>query len=241
MDENQIQIEGEWINGRTGERVIVRNSIIDGDNMILITNKGNISMADFSRNYVKAISDQSYDLNGNISNISNIGNIGNIGNINNGNSINDNNNISGQKTIKKSPSIEVINIDDFYMPDDDKPTNNINNNINNISKTSEEILSTTQSITQPSDDISINAQMIKKIFDKIDQKPEINIEILWNDFPKDQISTLVNFLDVSLDDITEYIYDNILSCENIKNKIKCSLENLMQSNKKSIIKTYEEE
>ena len=40
-------INGKWMNKNTGEIVTVFNSIIDGDDMLIITDKGQISMKDF--------------------------------------------------------------------------------------------------------------------------------------------------------------------------------------------------
>ena len=62
---DMMQIQGEWMNKNTGQKIQVRNSIIDGDQMIIITNMGQISMEEFSRNYIQA-SDEVYDDEGNV-------------------------------------------------------------------------------------------------------------------------------------------------------------------------------
>ena len=62
---DMMQIQGEWMNKNTGQKIRVRNSIIDGDQMIIITNMGQISMEEFSRNYIQA-SDEVYDDEGNV-------------------------------------------------------------------------------------------------------------------------------------------------------------------------------
>ena len=58
-------ISGIWMNKRTGQKVNVRQSIQDGDNMIIITDKGQISMEVFSRDYIQA-SDEIYDESGKV-------------------------------------------------------------------------------------------------------------------------------------------------------------------------------
>ena len=63
--DDMMQIQGEWMNKNTGQKIRVRNSIIDGDQMIIITNMGQISMEEFSRNYMQA-SDEVYDDKGNV-------------------------------------------------------------------------------------------------------------------------------------------------------------------------------
>jgi hypothetical protein len=58
-------ISGEWMNKRTGRKIMVRDSIIDGDQMVVITNCGNIDMNTFSRDYIQT-SDDLYDEAGNV-------------------------------------------------------------------------------------------------------------------------------------------------------------------------------
>ena len=40
---------GKWVNTQTGEEVYVRDSLMDGDKMVVITNKGQLSMSEFSK------------------------------------------------------------------------------------------------------------------------------------------------------------------------------------------------
>jgi len=58
-------ISGVWVNKNTGEKIVVSNTIIDGNDMILITNIGQLSMEEFSRNYIQA-SDDIYDESGKV-------------------------------------------------------------------------------------------------------------------------------------------------------------------------------
>lgn len=217
MGEDQIQLEGEWINSRTGEKVIVRNSIIDGDDMVLITNKGNISMSEFSRNYIKASSDDEYDLNGN--------------KIDQSNKNSHQSEKKDTKTVQNAQPVKIVNMDDFYIPEDgiqEKTLPTTNDNAN----------------TNVNNERNINYNIIKKVFDKIDVKSKIEINIQWYNFPKDQILTLVDFLDIPLDDISDYIYKNFMSAEEIRTKIKSFLEDMKKQeniNKKSIVVANEKE
>lgn len=43
---------GKWVNKMTGEEVYVRDSLIDGDQMFVITNKGQLTMKEFT-NYIQ--------------------------------------------------------------------------------------------------------------------------------------------------------------------------------------------
>lgn len=56
---------GKWINKINGEVIEVRDTFIEGDNMLLSTNKGMISMDEFSRYYIQ-VSDDIYDLKGTV-------------------------------------------------------------------------------------------------------------------------------------------------------------------------------
>ena len=93
--------------------------------------------------------------------------------------------------------------DDFYI--DDIPIELINNNNNNIN-------------TQTQVELK-NESIIKKLFDKIESKPQIHLTIDWADFPKNEISTLVNFLDVDIDDISKYIEREFITTDEISGEI----------------------
>ena len=43
---------GKWVNKLTGEEVYVRDSFVDGDNMVVMTNKGQLTMKEFT-NYIQ--------------------------------------------------------------------------------------------------------------------------------------------------------------------------------------------
>lgn len=56
---DQLGINGKWIHKHTNNMITVRDSIIDGDKMIIISDAGQIDMTDFSENYIQ-ISDTDY-------------------------------------------------------------------------------------------------------------------------------------------------------------------------------------
>ena len=58
-----FDITGTWVNRMTGDKITVRNTFIDGDNMIIQTTDGRqISMNEF-QNYIQ-MDDNEYDANG---------------------------------------------------------------------------------------------------------------------------------------------------------------------------------
>lgn len=164
-DNNGMGITGTWMNKRTGQKVNVRQSVQDGNNMIIITDRGQISMDVFSRDYIQA-SDEIYDESGKV-----IDNkpmemdedLGAIMDYENGN--------AGMPVYE---SIPVINPND---------------------------------------------QIIKKVFDKLTSFPKVKVDVQWDDFPEAQINTLVNFLDVKVADISNYIINNYVNSQALSESI----------------------
>lgn len=56
---------GKWINKLNGKTITVFDSIIDGDDMLLKTDIGVISMNEFSKYYIR-VSDEVYDMKGSV-------------------------------------------------------------------------------------------------------------------------------------------------------------------------------
>jgi hypothetical protein len=61
----QLGISGKWTNKVTGQTINVRDSIIDGDRMIIISDQGQIDMTEFSQYYIQT-SDEIYDEGGRV-------------------------------------------------------------------------------------------------------------------------------------------------------------------------------
>ena len=64
-DGSGMGLTGKWMNKRTGKAVNIRQTIQDGDNMIIISDQGQIPMEVFSRDYVQ-VSDDIYDESGKV-------------------------------------------------------------------------------------------------------------------------------------------------------------------------------
>lgn len=61
----QLGITGKWTHKLTGVSINVRDSIIDGDRMIIISDKGQIDMEEFSQYYIQT-SDELYNEQGQV-------------------------------------------------------------------------------------------------------------------------------------------------------------------------------
>lgn len=182
QNDSGIGISGRWLNKRNGQMINIRNSVMDGDNMIIITDKGQISMTEFSRDYIQA-SDDIYDETGKI---------------------------IGHEEVKHEDYAE--------NPDWLQIQEMINTpHMHNVNQPLKPVINT-------------NDQIIKKVFDKLTTYPKINVDIKWDDFPEAQIQTLVNFLDISIDDISKYIIKNYVNVEALALEITEILKSKLNKN-----------
>lgn len=162
MDNTGLNITGVWINKKTGAKITARGSVIDGDNMIIMTDKGNITMPEFSENYIQA-SDDIYDESGNI-----------IGH-------------------------EEYDTADLKIHEEPILINEQKTTITeNKQQTVQQVSNTDNSI-------------IDKLFSKIGSKPKIKICIEWDELPKEQIKMMIDYFDITIEDISNYMLDTYLN------------------------------
>lgn len=195
-----MSISGKWTNIHNGQEIFVRDSFIDGDNMIVRTIDGNIiPMTEFSNNYVQSeevdeatarsviqqpVAPQSYG------------------------------------DIKPDFGEKVI------LKNDDTKDNNIKTN--NLDAASQYVENHKEDKAEDKleDKLFRKKTMIGKIFEKISTKPNINLTFDWTEYPEKEMSMLMEYFDVSNDDIANYIYNTYFN-ENI---IKESILKLIQKN-----------
>lgn len=195
-----MSISGKWINIHSGQEIFVRDSFIDGDNMIVRTIDGNIiPMTEFSNNYVQSeevdeetaksviqqpVTPQSYG------------------------------------DIKPDFGEKVI------LKNDDTKNNNIKpSNLDTVSQYVENHKED-KAEDKLEDKLFRKKTMIGKIFEKISTKPNINLTFDWTEYPEKEMGMLMEYFDVSNDDIANYIYKTYFN-ENI---IKESILELIQKN-----------
>ena len=191
-----MSISGKWTNIHNGQEIFVRDSFIDGDNMIVRTIDGNIiPMTEFSNNYVQSeevdeatarsviqqpVAPQSYG------------------------------------DIKPDFGEKVI------LENDDTKSSNIKPN--NLDQASQHVENHKEDKAE--DKLFRKKTLIGKIFEKISTKPNINLTFDWTEYPEKEMSMLMEYFDVSNDDIANYIYNTYFN-ENI---IKESILKLIQKN-----------
>lgn len=195
-----MSISGKWTNIHNGQEIFVRDSFIDGDNMIVRTIDGNIiPMTEFSNNYVQSeevdeatarsviqqpVAPQSYG------------------------------------DIKPDFGEKVI------LKNDDTKDNNIKTNNLDAASRYVETHKEDKAEDKLEDKLFRKKTMIGKIFEKISTKPNINLTFDWTEYPEKEMSMLMEYFDVSNDDIANYIYKTYFN-ENI---IKESILKLIQKN-----------
>lgn len=177
-DGSGMGLTGKWMNKRTGKAVNIRQTIQDGDNMIIISDQGQIPMEVFSRDYVQ-VSDDIYD---------------------------DSGKVVGHEEATNSDIGAIEEYEKMYGVDPLVP----------------QATSTVAPIN--------NEQIIKKVFNKLSSYPQIDVNIKWDNFPEAQINTLVEFLDVNIDDISAYIIKNYVNAEALALEITEVLKNKLHKN-----------
>lgn len=180
INDNDLMISGTWVNKYTGEIVNVMNSVTEGNNMIIITDKGQISMDEFSKDYIQT--DDPSQFQG----------------VNN--QFQDLRHLVGGGSSQQSLSENYLDI----------PFNDI------------------KSSAKQYEDKPKENQILKKFFDKIDNKDKLlSVDFDPTILPKKELQTLITYLDVSLSEIAEYISDNVFSKQYIKNIVLEKLSDII--------------
>lgn len=178
MDES-LQISGTWMNKYTGDIVRVHNNIIDGDQMILITDKGQITMNEFSDNYIQASEDIYND--------------------------------QGQIIDHAPVAIDEIKISQPSILD--IPIGMTTSNYTQVIK--ENNIEKNKQTEEPE-----SFKILDKFFNKIDNKENlITIDIDFNILPKEKLETIVDYMDISVEELSQYIAKKIVNTENLPNII----------------------
>lgn len=178
MDES-LQISGAWMNKYTGDIVRVHNNIIDGDQMILITDKGQITMNEFSDNYIQASEDIYND--------------------------------QGQIIDHAPVAIDEIKISQPSILD--IPIGMTTSNYTQVIK--ENNIEKNKQTEEPE-----SFKILDKFFNKIDNKENlITIDIDFNILPKEKLETIVDYMDISVEELSQYIAKKIVNTENLPNII----------------------
>lgn len=173
-------ITGKWVNTRTGEEVTVRDSFMDGEDMIIFLTDGRqLTLGDFQE-FVQ-MSDEEYDEHGNI-----------ISNTNGGG-------IQNNALKKKTP--KVVDAATIFAGMDEKPASE------NIEQEAVNDLSSVLSPEKPAgertattDGMNAAAKVIHRA-----SSPKFKVVVEWPDFPKKELQMCKDYFDTTDDDIVKSI------------------------------------
>ena len=176
---------GKWINKSTGNIVYVKQSLMDGDNLIIITDQGQLTMDEF-KNYIQLEDNEIIP------------------------SIQDlyaNSKPNGQLLAQINQGIDPE--DRITLTNESKTQNTTEKNIL-IKGLGDKKLSTT--INKQN---NTNYDLIKRVFDKFPVERTIDFNIVDEEWPFKEFKMLVNVLDVPIKDICDYVIDNYLDKERL--------------------------
>lgn len=188
-------IAGPWIDRRTGKTVIVRDAIQDGDQMIIISSAGQIP-TDVFQNYFVQISEEEYSAAS----------------------------LGISKEVSGSELVQQVN----RGLDGDLQIKQANTNqITLDTPIGGPTIQTTEKpqVTQPpvietkKENVineTTNINLIKKVFDKHTNEPTINFDINIDEWPVAQLKMLISVFDVSFDEIADYVINEYLTPEILK-------------------------
>lgn len=193
-----LGVSGQWINKNTGKIINVRDSIIDGDNMIILTDSGQIDMNEFSKNYVQA-SDEIYDENGHVTSVE---------------KINPEEIASSFRNVSnaKRNAIDNRNVSNVKRNDIDNDTTRIENR---------RPVLTNEQINKVNNDTE-GIKLVKKLLEKTITK--INIELVCDDFPIKELQMLQTIYDVTPEDISKCIFKYFITDKQFNESIKRFME-----------------
>lgn len=191
---------GQWINKNTGEKITVNNSLIDENNqMILITSIGQMTMDELG-DYIQIGEEEEAPMV----------------------SMKQTNVKSSTTSAKQNTQMPTEVIDDYLLPEDKALLNGIPH---------KDILDAPHVTTSPSIPQTKQETKHKDILDKFfgnEESTTLKVNMNFN-FDIDELKTLMKYIDLNLDDICEYIYENVVNKDAVKKQIKETIYNYLEN------------
>lgn len=192
-----FNISGTWVNRLTGDKITVRNTFIDGDNMIIQSSDGRqISMNEF-QNYIQMADDK------------------------NGGDVTDE--INNIRDLEKERRVVV---GAYNNASHNSPYNfdkNTNENIKSTLKTEEKKVITKN--IEKEKPISESYKLLNKLFEKIDLDIDVKVDLDCTNFPVKELNMLQTFYDVSIDDISDYMIKNVINDTLFRSAVSTYIKN----------------
>jgi hypothetical protein len=192
-----FDIKGEWINKNTGQKVLIRDAIMGENGMDIITATGDILNVDDFSKNYMQASNEVYDENGQQIGVEEL----------------------SSEDLGINGEVKEISLGQDYKNNLFAVFGGESNNKSTYNKPKEQKIEKVKT--------SKNYDIIKKFFDKFDTNIDIDLTITWTDIPKEGLKTLIDYLDVSKEEISEYIYDNYLNKDKVKEILNNKVSDLL--------------
>lgn len=201
--DNEMMISGKWFNKNTGDVVNVVNNVIDGDDMIIITDKGPIKLQDFGE-YMQ-MSDEVYDERGKV-----------IGT----------EQVNYSDMIQQKPKISIKETKKPVVSNN-KEKNDLEFDDTMYVSVQEPVI--TKPVIKKEKQVSNNEHIISKFFDKIQNKDElIDITLNTSKLPISDLKTITTYMDVSYEEIATYVVEKLIDKTYLNNLIHKMLTDVLE-------------
>ena len=197
-----FNITGTWVNRMTGDKVVVRNTIIDGDDMLIICADGRqLKMSEF-QNYIQ-MSDENSD------GIDATASLGDIRGLEKERRV-----VVGATNNHQASFNNPYEFDNPYGADNQYTTNNITNEHH---ETHHEFIE--KPIEEKPKQVSESEKLLNKLFEKIELNAKLKIDLDCTNFPSKELNMLQTIYDVTAEDISDYIVNHIINIDVFKSAV----------------------
>lgn len=180
---------GKYVNRLTGKAIHVRDSVQDGESLLIISDQGQLTMKEFSEYIQVEEGEELY-----------------IPNVND---------LYGDK----KPNQQLLaEINRGIDPEDRIKIGQNDNSCmhTEVSNDGSTVITTIATKQKPTNK---NYDLIKKVLDKFPVERTINFEIVEEEWPFKEFNMLVNVLDVPIKDICDYVIDNFFDKEHLSSAL----------------------
>ena len=186
-----FNITGTWVNRMTGDKVVVRSTVIDGDDMLIICADGRqLKMSEFQNSNCNDTSVSLDDIRG----------------------------LEKERRVVVSATnnhqASYNNPYEFDNPyDDDIQYTTANNH-----ETYHEFIEKPQIEERPKQ-VSESEKLLNKLFEKIELDAELKVDLDCTNFPSKELNMLRAIYDVTAEDISDYIVNHIINIDVFKSAV----------------------
>lgn len=201
-----FNITGTWVNRMTGDKVVVRSTVIDGDDMLIICADGRqLKMSEF-QNYIQMSDENSNGIDATAS-------LGDIRGLEKERRV-----VVGATNSHQASYNNPYDFDNPYADPYDADKQYTTNNITNENhETHHEFIE--KPIEEKPKQVSESEKLLNKLFEKIELNAKLKIDLDCTNFPSKELNMLQTIYDVTVDDISDYIVKHIINIDVFKSAV----------------------